>query len=331
MRRSALTSSASETASPIVQDVSCASGQPMRSETRNQMESHFGYDLSSVPMRYETEADGTEQESSPQAFAAETNRDNDLTGASDVKKYDQGNLSCVPRTAISIDEIIRKAPSQGNTPDATTRNLIEAQLGEDIGDVRIHTDRHAHAACRRLGAKAFTISSHIFFAQGEYNPYSEEGQRLLVHEATHVVQQRGNGFLALHSPAETRTLEGEADRMSENVNSLHGNDVAGIEPRHLSQGHTVSLTHTHPGVLFGARRRGESYRDCINRRLGEMGLEIHIGWIVIGLCGVVAAIAGAVGAEAGVIPPAVLAAAGCLALATGVEIGILAGILWDCR
>ncbi|MGD2116143.1 MAG: DUF4157 domain-containing protein [Acidobacteriota bacterium] len=40
-----------------------------------------------------------------------------------------------------------------------------------------------------LGARAFTIGNHIVFGQGQFDPHSREGRRLLAHELTHVVQQ----------------------------------------------------------------------------------------------------------------------------------------------
>jgi hypothetical protein len=40
-----------------------------------------------------------------------------------------------------------------------------------------------------LSARAFTIGNDIFFKQGEYNPTSTEGQKLITHELTHTIQQ----------------------------------------------------------------------------------------------------------------------------------------------
>jgi hypothetical protein len=117
-------------------------------------------------------------------------------------------------------------------------------------------------------------------------------------------------------------LESEADMVSRMVTGEMESDRA------MAMRPLTSVAHV---GIFLRRRPGEGIRDCINRRLGEAGLEIHIGWIVLGLCGIVATVAGVAGAEAGAIPPAVFAAALCLSFATGVEIGILAGILWDCR
>jgi hypothetical protein len=90
---------------------------------------------------------------------------------------------------------------------------MEAALGADFSDVRIHVGPEVAA----IGAIAFTWGSDIHFAPGFYNPQSIQGQQLLGHELTHVLQQRagrvrnpfGNGTAVVQDQA----LEAEADRM----------------------------------------------------------------------------------------------------------------------
>ncbi|MCC7360355.1 MAG: DUF4157 domain-containing protein [Anaerolineales bacterium] len=73
-------------------------------------------------------------------------------------------------------------------PDAT-RAQMETGLGADFDGVRIHTDAAAHDLNRELGAQAFTHGADVYMAPGKYAPGSSDGQRLLAHELTHVVQQ----------------------------------------------------------------------------------------------------------------------------------------------
>lgn len=90
---------------------------------------------------------------------------------------------------------------------------MEAALGGDFSDVRIHVGSEVAS----IGAIAFTWGSDIHFAPGYYNPHSIQGQQLLGHELTHVLQQRagrvrnpfGNGTAVVQDHA----LEAEADRM----------------------------------------------------------------------------------------------------------------------
>ena len=62
-------------------------------------------------------------------------------------------------------------------------------FGQDFSGVRLHTDSQAVQMNKGLNAKAFNHGSDVYFNQGEYNPDSSEGKRLLGHELTHVVQQ----------------------------------------------------------------------------------------------------------------------------------------------
>jgi Domain of unknown function (DUF4157) len=56
----------------------------------------------------------------------------------------------------------------------------------DFSNVRIQVGQQAAS----LGALAYTQGNNIYFAPGQYNPYSRKGQKLLGHELAHVVQQR---------------------------------------------------------------------------------------------------------------------------------------------
>jgi hypothetical protein len=69
------------------------------------------------------------------------------------------------------------------------RSYFEPRFGADFSDVRIHTDRHADAAARSIGAEAFTVDNHVIFRSGAYRPGPMGGKRLLALELTHVVQQ----------------------------------------------------------------------------------------------------------------------------------------------
>jgi hypothetical protein len=67
---------------------------------------------------------------------------------------------------------------------------FESRFGLEMDRVRLHHGDGASEAARSVGAKAFTAGKDIVFAAGRYNPTAREGQRLLAHELTHVVQQK---------------------------------------------------------------------------------------------------------------------------------------------
>ncbi len=85
-------------------------------------------------------------------------------------------------------EVLR---SPGQPLDAQTRAFFEPRFGQDLGGVRIHTDGNAAAAAHDLDALAFTIGHDMVFGASRFEPQTHEGQRLIAHELTHVVQQSG--------------------------------------------------------------------------------------------------------------------------------------------
>jgi Domain of unknown function (DUF4157) len=106
----------------------------------------------------------------------------------------------------------------GRPIEPAVRRRLEASLGADLSRATVHADGEADVLARKLGANAFTTGSDIYFRQGRYDPGSEEGFRLLAHEATHVVQQadsRADGPLTVSDPGDVS--EREADRVADRV------------------------------------------------------------------------------------------------------------------
>ncbi|NHC13812.1 eCIS core domain-containing protein [Motilibacter deserti] len=134
-----------------------------------------------------------------------------------------GNAGVQRLVAGGGDEHEEESPVHGviRTPgeplDAGTRGAMEARLGHDFGDVRIHTDSAAAGSARSVQATAYTVGSHVVFGEGSYRPDSEAGQHVLAHELTHVVQQRNGpvdgtaaaGGILLSSPSDRFEREAE--------------------------------------------------------------------------------------------------------------------------
>ncbi len=110
--------------------------------------------------------------------------------------------------------LVNLPASQGGQalPEAV-RAKMESALGADFSDVRIHVGPEASS----IGALAFTRGSDLYFAPGQYNPASVQGQQILGHELAHVVQQRqgrvSNPFGSGVAVVQDRQLEAEADRL----------------------------------------------------------------------------------------------------------------------
>jgi 5-methylcytosine-specific restriction endonuclease McrA len=73
-------------------------------------------------------------------------------------------------------------------PDPT-REFMEQRIGADFSGVKVHTDSQSDQLNQAVQAKAFTTGQDVFFRQGAYEPGSRDGQELIAHELTHVVQQ----------------------------------------------------------------------------------------------------------------------------------------------
>ena len=93
-----------------------------------------------------------------------------------------------------VDETIARAIQAkrggGASLDEGSRKSMEGAMGQDFSDVRVHSDSDADSLSRSVKATAFTTGQDIFFRSGAYQPGSTEGNKLLAHELTHVVQQR---------------------------------------------------------------------------------------------------------------------------------------------
>ena len=83
--------------------------------------------------------------------------------------------------------------SPGRPLDPSTRAFMESRFGDDFSNVRVRTDARATQSARALNALAYTVGSDLVFGTGQYAPHTDTGKRLLAHELTHVLQQRGNG------------------------------------------------------------------------------------------------------------------------------------------
>ena len=107
----------------------------------------------------------------------------------------------------------------GHPLDAATRAYFEPRFGHDFSRVRVHTDTAAAESAQAVNALAYTVGSHLVFARREYAPSSPQGQKLLAHELTHVVQQEGSvGRLdRLTVDAPDSSAEREASAVAERI------------------------------------------------------------------------------------------------------------------
>jgi hypothetical protein len=116
-----------------------------------------------------------------------------------------------------VQGTINSTRGGGSSLDSGVQDRFSGSLG-DLSDVRVHTDDTADRLNRSVSARAFATGTDVYFAKGEYNPGSADGDRLIAHELAHTVQQRGapqGGPLTVSQPGDA--LEREADSVADSI------------------------------------------------------------------------------------------------------------------
>ena len=88
-----------------------------------------------------------------------------------------------------VHEVLRSA---GQPLDAATRAYFEPRFGHDFSKVRIHAGDQAAESAYAINARAYTVGQHLILGAERPTLHSTEGRKLLAHELTHVVQQKGS-------------------------------------------------------------------------------------------------------------------------------------------
>jgi hypothetical protein len=98
-----------------------------------------------------------------------------------------GVASLLEEERSPVHDVVK---SGGRPLDTEVRTDMEARLGHDFSDVRVHDDSAAQASATAVNAHAYTVGPNIVFQRDRYDPSSQEGKTTLAHELTHVIQQR---------------------------------------------------------------------------------------------------------------------------------------------
>lgn len=120
-------------------------------------------------------------------------------------------------------------PGAGQPLSETSLAFYETRFHHDFGPVRLHTDSRAAELAHRINARAFTVGSNIVFASGQYSQGTTEGQRLLAHELTHVIQQQAS------RPRIQRTLNDGHDLQSNRFKGNEELEAAYDDERHVKK------------------------------------------------------------------------------------------------
>ena len=139
-----------------------------------------------------------------------------------------GHLAAERRSIVgqAAARILRKAndasrgggaiPTGAGSPlPATVKARMEPKLGADLSSVRVHTGGDSAAAASSFGARAFTVGTDVHFNAGQFAPGSKEGDRLLAHELTHVVQGQRSGVQRKAEPTDEKEKDQEVSQPGE--------------------------------------------------------------------------------------------------------------------
>ncbi|MGN5376877.1 eCIS core domain-containing protein [Streptomyces lasalocidi] len=126
----------------------------------------------------------------------------------------------------TVDDVLR---TPGSPLDDATRTEMEARLGADFSDVRIHTGEAARASAAEVGARAYTSGSHVVIGEGGADRHT------LAHELTHVIQQRRGPVAGTDNGSGLRVSD-PSDRFEREAEANATRVLSGPVPGRATQG-----------------------------------------------------------------------------------------------
>jgi len=143
---------------------------------------------------FEQEADRVAEAvvAAPDPAAGNPPDDEEVTPASTappIQRRDDG--AGAPAVSAAVERTIAATRGGGSPLPHSVQQTFAPRFGVSLASVRVHTGPRAAGAARDLQAKAFTTGNDIYFGAGQFRPDTQTGRRLLAHEVTHTIQQRG--------------------------------------------------------------------------------------------------------------------------------------------
>lgn len=165
----------------------------------------------------------------------------------------------------------------GRPLDEPLRAEMEARLGADFGDVRIHSDAVAQRSAAEVGARAYTSGNHVVVGQGGADKHT------LAHELTHVIQQRqgpvagtdNGGGLRVSDPGDRFEREAEANAQrvmgaAVPVQRAEGSTGGATAAAGTPDVQRVATAEAAKGTYRQTKATGENDRDVTLRMLDRM-------------------------------------------------------------
>jgi hypothetical protein len=117
------------------------------------------------------------------------------------------------RNLLHLRERLNTSPSHEREADRFADGAVAT--GERFeGKMHVHADSKAARAAREFNASAFTIGQEVYFGEGQYQPETAPGRRLIAHEYAHVKQQQSLPHPVIQFRKLTAEEEAEKERIA---------------------------------------------------------------------------------------------------------------------
>jgi hypothetical protein len=153
--------------------------------------------------------------------------------------------------------------SPGQPLASSARAFFEPRFGQDLRHVRVHTDREAQQSARDVNALAYTVGSHVVFGTGRYAPGTSDGQRLLAHELTHVVQQQAMAEVVARTvaPGSTNCVAGTHGATPNPIGQLEWLEAMAASKAYLTSSSLMTeVAMAHIGTRGPGGRTTQAYQ-----------------------------------------------------------------------
>lgn len=170
---------------------------------------------------------------------------------------------------VGKSTLAERLPSGGGSPlTADVRARMEPRLGADLSGVRIHLSAESAGAAKNLGARAFAAGNDVHFNAGQFAPGTKEGDRLLAHELTHVVQGQRSGV-------QRKAEDGEEETESPEVSSP---DEPAEKEADAVADKVADGLHAEGGEAGEAEKVEEEPAPISAKLEGSVGRKLYAAW-----------------------------------------------------
>ncbi len=130
-----------------------------------------------------------QEEEDVQTAPLQRQEEEEVQTALAVRRQSSGNSGFAAGTAF--ENKLSQVQGGGKSLPESVRSEFEPRFGADFSGVRVHTGGESADLNQAIQARAFTHGQDIYMGEGQYDPGSTAGKRLLAHELTHTIQQTG--------------------------------------------------------------------------------------------------------------------------------------------